>query len=848
MFKKLSAVIIAICMLTSCFGSLVYADVNALESEELSYEARLCIGLGAIDSYDADKQITQGELAQAINAIGAYNTIADLYIKKSEYNEAVTLKDAVAVMCDLIGYTVIINKTADGSIDKDHAITIAQKQGLLKSVSGKYTETLTCKDLAMLVANVIEADTVDMSYRTDGSIGKIEIDGEQYGTRAISVYTVDGIVRSTSYSSIISERGTEDSTIDINGVSFDCNVGEYEDYIGMRVTAIIKKEDRKDVVKALYADSNVLRISARDLKPSEITKTSITYYDEKGREDTVKLSQTADALYNYSLYRDFGEEDLKLKQGALVLIDNDGDKRYDIVRIEEYKSMQIFSASVMSEKISDSKGNVLSISELIDNNYPIIENGKAINPENIPINAVATYYMNKSGEVVRIYISSELAGGTISGFEKDNNKIFFTDEEFENEYIYTEEIKADLEALPIGTQIMVNVNHYGEIAHFDVTADSYRYGYMVGFESGKGLGSPRVKIFTQDSDFKIYETKSTIIVNGVTMSADKAFSEDNMDTGLYDELGPVTQIVKYKANNKGVIREIATSSRDDYGAKRLHKEKDGVFTYYKTPRTICADTRLDLNTKVFLIPTELDKEEKFKYGNYSILTNDTDYTAQVYDIDENRNAGVVVARIDPYGSDATLDDINGSVYVVDRCGKFIADDGEESVFADVYKLGSTSTERTRIKFSRKEISSTLQSSTVTVDMLRQGDVIIVATDTHNSAESTKMKLLYRVGETEDYEQVKQQWFSASNATTFISDGQSYVAGRVLKLVKDGFITNPKPGEYLDRIITTTGITPVRICDTSAGRISIGSIADLQEGDIFFSVMREAIPKEIIIYR
>ena len=146
----------------------------------------------------------------------------------------------------------------------------------------------------------------------------------------------------------------------------------------MRVKAVIKKENNRDVVKALYSDSNCLRISARDLNFSDITKTSVGYYDENGRLKSARLSPSADALYNFSFYRDFTAEDMKIKQGALVLIDNTGDSKYDIVRMEEYRSMQIFSASVSAEKISDSKGNVLSISELIENNYPIIENGKVI--------------------------------------------------------------------------------------------------------------------------------------------------------------------------------------------------------------------------------------------------------------------------------------------------------------------------------------------------------------------------------------------------------------------------------------------------------------------------------------
>ncbi len=168
----------------------------------------------------------------------------------------------------------------------------------------------------------------------------------------------------------------------------------------------------------------------------------------------------------------------------------------------------------------------------------------------------------------------------------------------------------------------------------------------------------------------------------------------------------LSQMVKYKANAKGEITAIYTTTTKDSGdGSRLVKVKDDFLTYYKNPMSFGDDVRLNVYTKVFLIPSDLSFEKRFDYGAPDILGNAGDYTVQIYDVDKDYYAGVVVVTIDPYNpSGNTIDEIGGSTYVVTEVGEAIADNGELSVYVMGRALGATTNTPVLMRFTTKDIS------------------------------------------------------------------------------------------------------------------------------------------------
>ena len=113
--------------------------------------------------------------------------------------------------------------------------------------------------------------------------------------------------------------------------------------------------------------------------------------------------------------------------------------------------MHIYSVSMDSEIITDSFGNNVNISDLIKLNYPVLKDGNLILPENIPTDIIATYYLNKNNQVVRIYLSDEVAAGTIENIDKNDNIITLEGKD----YYYTYEIKDQIEKLEAGQLLTV---------------------------------------------------------------------------------------------------------------------------------------------------------------------------------------------------------------------------------------------------------------------------------------------------------------------------------------------------------------------------------------------------------
>ncbi|MBE5039154.1 hypothetical protein [Ructibacterium gallinarum] len=850
-YRKIISSLLILFTVFLCCANAAFAETGEYTVDEAAFAVKIAQGLGAVANYDPEQKVTVADLKKAVDSLSNHAGASSLYFENSQADsQEIKCGTAAAVICDMLGYGIFASNHASDKVSTDEMFLVARKYGILDGVAEGQEDILTMQSMVTMLYHALHAKALETSYYGDGTWNS-SITDQTYMEAVLHMEIINGIVETTKFSSIKEEEGTETNHIVISGVSYVCDLPDFEQYIGMEVKALAGYVEDQRKVLALYSDGRAMEISAKDLETEKITEDKIWYFNENGTSRSLSIAPGADVLYNFKLLKDWSEEDFKITQGRLVCIDNNRDGRYEVVKIEEYKSMRIFSASVQSQKISDPNGETISIKDLIEKGYPVYEKGQVILPENIQPGSVATYFLDKTGEVTAIYINSDIAAGTVNRFEKEENQIFLDGET----YFYTDEIKEALEKVEYGTCLTVSLNIYGEIAYFEKSKDAFLYGYLISFSSDNGFSNPKVRIFTQTNEIKVYETADKINFNGVKQSSNEAFQYD-LSTGLWDEAGKINQIIKYRVNANQLVTAIRTASNYDTGdSERLLKEKDGVYTYYSAPNTICGDTRLNVSTKVFLIPTDLREESRYKCGGPEVLGNDTDYTCQVYDIDENRYADVVVARIDPYGTGSPVDDLGGAVYMVENIGTYINNRGEESVFVDAHQLGQAEPTTVQLKFNRKDIPAQWQSLNITAEDLQRGDIIMTAEDStvNHTGEMANFLIWYRPGVTEPYEVVKQYWYSATTVDTFMSDGNCYTAGKVIRLVENGVILNNQPEDTenydaWNRIITLSSSTPVYILDKNRKSLVQGSIADLMPGDTVFSFMRNALPDEMIIYR
>ena len=829
--------LILVMVLTSC--PVFYASSGAVLNDD-SMPVLVAKGLGIIDEYNGEKEITAGEFSAAIDILSGIEGTAKLYFDEADADADVTHMKAVSVFVDMAGYTEF-TRIQYGNSSENSTLLTAGEIGLLDGITASKDSKLTMSNLVGMAYNLMSVKMLSASYYNNFD-KQLHYSDTSYMNKVLKMFATDGIVETVSYTSVMQDSGTNGDKIIIDGNVYFAQEAKYEDLVGCRVKAFYKDIDGERTVVALINKSEIFEVDARDICKDYTTKKVIYYYGQNDRRIKLELDSSVDVIYNYSLMNSYSASDFKINQGRLLLIDNDSNGKYDVVKIEEYDAMLLFSVSTVSELIIDSFGNSLSISELIKNNYPVYSDGKLISVENIPAKSVATYYLNKKGQIVRMYISTETMGGRINSFDEQNNEIEIDSEVFR----YTDSIKDKIEAMPLGSMITVWLDAYGGIAYAEVTAEKYTYGYLVTFYEGNGLKNPTLKIFTEDNKFELLETRTKINFNGKNMSARDVF-EYNLTTGFWDEVGKINQLIKYKVNSDNLITTILTATSDKDGdGDRPILCVDQVSTYCVTAKTVNSRIRLGVHSKVFAIPEDLSYENSYSCGLGEVLAND-EYSFQVFNVDEDRYAGVVVARIPNYVV-KSVDTVTATSYLVDKTGTVISDSGAESTFITI--INPTSGAGTTVKFAGNDIFSSMQNDYVCPTDLKRGDIIQYST--YNN-EGSAFKIWYVNGSTQPFEKANFLWYGYVKENLFYSDGQTFAAGVVKEIIKDGFIVNNWPdteeyGESWDRTITTTAATPVMICDNAAQRIYQGSIGDLAVGDKIFAAYKYALPKYIVIYR
>lgn len=880
LLKRIICVITVLSLLLS-FGTVYAEDDNTaieiLETDtdetaaegtvgtEITLAADMAMGIGAFDEYVPNKKVTLGEFAVVISKLAASEHIANKYIAESQYQNGVKIITAYAVMLDILGYSIYFKDGSIDSHDTTEILYIADKYDISDGVTGSPDDIITYQQLAEMIYNTMQAHSIDTVYHANGE-NTYYTSTIPYMEKALDMYIAEGVVQRTSFSSIVDTENSKEPNVIISGNKYNCEMGKYEEFIGRKVKALYRfKRNTRELLAMHDVSDRVLEINAKDLDVDNITMRKVNYWADGNKVRTAKISDAAYILYNNCLLKNATAEDLKIDQGILVLIDNNSDSQYDVVKIEVYQSVQIFAVSTEAKTItvSDSSMSTLSIDDMVEYGYPVYDHGRIIKPENITLNSIATCYKGLDGEVIKLYICTDTIAGTVNYIDADNNIVVLEGKEV----FYTNEIATDIEALELGTTIIAYLNHMGEISAFEIGKDKYLYGYLSNFIERRGLNNPQLKIFTQMIEFKIYDTASKIKVNGVSMSSADAFA-NVAGSVFWDNDNKQAMLIKYSTNSKGVINAIytPTGSLEEKAMcpARPYLNQLGNYRYSSSLKTLAPDSRLDERTKVFIIPYDRDDIRDYNYGTHNVFL-EKDYNCQIYDIDDNYYIGSVIATPDP-------DYIEGPAEpaivpaIITSVRHTLNDLGEDTIKIIARTLGTTTT--TDYTFKELSMGSTLGSNNISVNDLEPGDVVQLFVDTNHTIEVWLFKAKYKMTKhgsdgslkfyTEPYEEIKpwSTWDFIHDANHFPS-GNGFNTGTVLEVVKNGFVANFKPqnsdGSYQtswNRLLATSTATRVSICETrSNGDVKIydATVGDIQEGDRIF-VSRDNIVNEVVIYR
>lgn len=539
------------------------------------------------------------------------------------------------------------------------------------------------------------------------------------------IVEIEGIVDETPYNSYTYNTNvyTKEKYISLNGISYKYPDASY-DLLGKHATAFV--EENTNIVVALDIEENDIVIY--DLYDLQFNGNKLQYCPDEGKIEDVKWYGGI-ALYNGRTLKNFTADYLD-KDGFAEFIDNDSDGDYEVVHITAYEYVTVGNIDRINRRIGDvnSEVNSFDFSQCDDESVVIYDaDGEEM-----------SVYGLESGMVLSVIAPEDMSFGTIrivndsvKGAVASVGEDFFEigDSQYKTTNYFENHNATDV--LP-GVTYQFYLGYNGRIITMTSSSDKYEYGFLIDAIMENGMNdSVLVKLYSDDGKMNVFEI------------ADKFYADDNQivkSTQPSDELeilnlilntisDDTKRVVRYKVNSEGKLNRIDFPEVYDYKTyEALTADEDNKLLYYpeyykslryrNSAKLFNGDVYVG-NASCFMIPSDLDEEEKYFMAGVSssVMTHDTNYNPHIYDIDEYGSAGVVVLR----GKNENLSGSDGS-YLVEEIRSALDADGVQMKLVSCWYNGKVyrfylPDDVPVVKNSKKE--------------LEPGDVIRVKLDSSN---------------------------------------------------------------------------------------------------------------------
>ena len=569
-------------------------------------------------------------------------------------SDEILTNDAIVMAVRFLGYTKLAEKTG--------YIPFAAQKGISEDMHYSYDETLSRYNALLLIFNVLNTDVSDR-YVDETAIST-------YLKAYRSTFLIEGIVEDDGFINAYGLSDVAGNEIVINGVVFKNNTDE-KNLFGCNVKAYYKENNDKPEIVALVVtkDNNTLSIDAENIKKFSNSEREYIYRvsEEEDFDETVYVPKDITIVYNgVSLGIDDGAlsvDEMVPEVGNIILFDNDGDKRFDILYINEYETY-IVAAADIDENIIYMKEYKESIALKKGENVILDKEGKEIEIDSIKENSTLSVLKSLSGEIIRIYVSDYFVSDIVVGKNDDktivtkNNGAYDLSYSFINQ-AYEEAVPEDkrkdtdnklsyaLNKIEFTTLYRINIDIFGDVAYIEPqNANIWETAVLIsaGNEARGTLGT----------DYKVvlYGVYGTIEKYNIGEKVNVYFS-DNTEDRIKDDAVTAyinnyvaqnkesgNRLVRYKVNLNGELTDLEFplaigTELADINTDRMYiiqdssaeiKYEGNVFQGKAIPSTSC---------KVINVPTDnLDSEDEYLVSNVSgAFANNGSYKLMAYGTD-----------------------------------------------------------------------------------------------------------------------------------------------------------------------------------------------------------------------
>ena len=818
--KRTTAYLLILTIIISLFSGFTVL------AEAASYDVAMLSALGIADNdiNDNDGYVTRGQFAEYIarmanggkkvtreEAIGF--VLENGYINNAasgDFEADMPIRNDIAVkaIVDILGYSFRVEKA-------DDYWTV----GATLKINGGMSKTglLTKENCGKMLCNALDSTALEFSGATGEGVEFAKVDAVK---ALFDLKIIEGDVDAVEGRSVTGIGGVGANEVKISGNVFDTEY-DMSDLLGLSVIAYVRLSDNTIV----YAkdDSRALIFLTDD--KLDRAKTTISEIALKDSNKKYRLESDVDVILNNNGVFGYTLSDMLPDYGSITLIDNDGNGKYDIVKVMSYHTVAVNYVDPTTKSIGGFYGVSFRDLDELDG-VKVTRDGKEIYFSEILQDDVVGVAFDRSGEYAEIIVSNEKVDGIVEAIDEEEGEIVIDGEVYDLAPFW---LKLDPQSKPIinpGDNITITLDIYKRAAYIKKSATgTMRYGYMLRAFDDE-LETKGVKIFADDG--MMYEYN---VSDKAKMDDGREFNRANIFAIFENDGIKVTpQLVKYRLNSENEVVRIYSGKSDELvcdfpfaqraeSGNRILSSSGGDFVY-------------DNTTVIFSVPhpTLNDVDESDYRVTKKAITTTYDYTQIAgYDVDDFGIAKCVVSR-STASQDAKFNDNDRrdtGLLIVSKIIKTIDDDDEPIMVLS----GFDKKEEKKYYFKQEKFHL--------LDNVESGDAVMCLKD-------------YITEYVVDLEIVNDANVKKYGVVTKkISSGIPYyetirgkVYSRLGAVLKIADKENPKTvADY--KMYPATGATVI-IVEGSKPRY--GNIGEVCEGDEILLRSRANVVWEVVIYR
>ena len=493
-------------------------------------------------------------------------------------DKEITTTEAVSLIVKILGYSPVAE--AKGGYPAGY-LTVASTLGLMDEVNVN-SKTITKGEAVSIAYAALDCDIMSQSMDVGGNAEyKVQTDCTLLQS-ALGIELIEGVVNGVDITRVFGENDVRPFYIEVDGREIYVedlymeNLTKAYDFLGYDV-AVYATEQRGYGTSAVYIEKSSYNeehiFNIEDI--TEIASTSLKAYTEDGKKTkNYRFKKAVPLVYNgVATGIAFNEALIEGKTGTVKLVDNTGDGTADVIFADIYENV-VASYVDMSKMVVYSEADPerkVNINNDADDPYVMIfdAEGVEIRASGIKKGNVLSVYESApdAGQAFsRIYVSNATVTGEIEAIE-DENEITVNGEVYE---VSDESLENDSNFIKVGTNVELFLDITGKVAYIKAGgAMEYSMGFIVAAATESGLGSKlKFKICTGPEEYVEAYAAKNIRIDDIRYSS--------TDNAIYDHLktaakvmcpSPVdpenkSTVVKFALNANGEVAVIDTVLHD----------------------------------------------------------------------------------------------------------------------------------------------------------------------------------------------------------------------------------------------------------------------------------------------